>query len=67
MAVSDKKKASNKKWNEKNIRNRTISFRVEEYEALEQYCQILGLSVNSFCRQIIMKAINYQKNTDSEE
>ena len=61
MAVSEKQKQYAKKWDDKNLKRRTISFRKDEYEALEQYCNMLGLPINRFCRQVLMKAINYNK------
>lgn len=61
MAVSKAKLESNKKSMQKYWKNVGIKFRKEEYEALKEYCNTLGLPVNGFVRQVMMKAINYNK------
>lgn len=65
MAISKKKLESNKKWDKENIKRIGIAFRKDEYDALKEYCNNFGFSVNGYCRQILMKSINYSK--DSEE
>ena len=62
MALSEKKLASNKKYDQKNFKYYSIKFKKEEYEKLVQYCTENGLPINGFMRDVIMKAIDEKEN-----
>lgn len=64
MAVSESKKRANKKYDKNNYKQQQIRLKIDEYNALHEYCNILGLSINGFCRQIILKSINYKPDNE---
>lgn len=64
MAISKKKMESNKKWDKDNIKRIGIAFKTDEYKALKEYCNNFGFSINGYCRQVLMKSINYTKQED---
>lgn len=53
---TDKKKASNKKWDSHNLERLSVVFRAGELDTIRQAAQIAGSSVNGFCRETLVKA-----------
>lgn len=62
MALSESKAKSNKKFDDKTYKYCSIKFRIEEYERLKQYCKSHNISFNGFVREIVIDAINEEKN-----
>lgn len=62
MAMSESRKRANRKYDKDNYKQQNVKMRIDEYNALHEYCNMLGLPINGFCRQVLMKAINYNKD-----
>lgn len=58
MALSEKKAASNKKFDDKTYKRCTVLFRKEELEELSRYCEDNNISKNGFIRGAAMNAVN---------
>lgn len=57
MALSEKKKISNKKWTDANYKQVKLSMPNAEAEALDAYCKKHDISKAGFIRQLIKDAI----------
>jgi len=61
MTVSDAQKRAVNKWRSKNMKRIPLDVRIEEYEALKNYCDLHNLSINGFIRKLFIDAIGYNK------
>jgi len=57
MALSEKKKISNRRWNEANYKQVKLSMPNAEAEALDTYCKEKGLTKAGFIRALVKEAI----------
>lgn len=46
-----------KKYTEKNFKYQTVCFKIEEIEAINEYCEKHGIAKNTFFRETCMNAI----------
>ena len=46
-----------KKYTEKNFKYQTVCFKIEEIEAINEYCEKHGIAKNTFFRETCMSAI----------
>ena len=53
MPLSEKKKASNARWDEKNLKRLSLAIPIEEYEEMQEAIRIAGDSQNKFMRLAI--------------
>ena len=58
MALSEKKKITNKRWTDANYRQVKLSMPNAEAEALDIYCKEHNLSKAGFIRSLVRDAIN---------
>ena len=58
MALSEKKKASNEKWDAKNLKRMSLALGVDEYERLRAYLDQTGESMNGFIRRAIAEKLD---------
>ena len=50
-------KAARKRYTEKNFKYQTVCFKIEELEAIENYCKEHGIAKNTLLREAAMNAI----------
>lgn len=50
-------KQARKKYTEKNFKYQTVCFKVEEIEAINEYCKENNIAKNTFFRETCMNAI----------
>lgn len=60
---NDKKKASNKKWDDKNIKRGSYIMSIALYEEFEKYCLENDISKNKLINDCIAEKIGYTANT----
>lgn len=63
MALSDKKKASNAKWDSENLKRMSLAVPVEMHERMQSHIAQRGESMNGF----IKRAINETMQRDQEK
>lgn len=57
MALSEKKKASNAKWDSENLKRMSLAVPIELYEQMRVYTQESGESTNGFIKRAITRAL----------
>lgn len=57
MAVSEKKKASNAKWDKENIRTVACRLKKDDAEAFKEYAEKQGKTVNTLIREYVLQCI----------
>ena len=57
MAVSDKKKASNAKWDKENMKTIGCRVKKEEAEAFKKYAEDKGKTSNTLLKEYVIKTI----------
>ncbi len=57
MPVSEKKKASNAKWNSKNLSTLGCSVRKEQAAAFKAYCEVQGKTSNTVLKDYVLRCI----------
>lgn len=50
-------KEARKRYNQKNFKYQTISFKIEELEAVNDYCKENGIAKNTLLRKAVMQYI----------
>lgn len=63
---TEKKKASNLKWDKENLRNGSYKMPIKLYEQFEKYCIDNGVSKNGLINQTIAEKIGYKEESDHE-
>lgn len=53
MPLSDKKKASNAKWDSKNLKRISLAMKVENYDRMKTLLSETGQSVNGYINELI--------------
>lgn len=56
---TDKKRASNEKWDKENLRNGSYKMKIELYEAFEKYCIDNDISKNALINRAVEKYIDF--------
>lgn len=56
---TDKKRASNEKWDKENLRNGSYKMRIELFEAFEKYCIDNDISKNALISKAVEKYIEF--------
>lgn len=64
LALSEKKKASNAKWDQKNLKRISVAFTNTEYTALKNHVEKNNLKINGFIRKAVSEKI--EKETESD-
>ena len=54
---TEKKKQSNKKWDEANLRNGSYKMSIELYENFDNYCKIMNISKNKIINELVRKKL----------
>lgn len=60
---NDKKKASNKKWDDENIKRGSYIMSIALYDKFEKYCTENGISKNKLINDCIAEKIGYIAST----
>lgn len=56
---TEKKRASNEKWDKENLRNGSYKMKIELYEAFEKYCIDNDISKNALISEAVAKYIDF--------
>lgn len=64
---TEKKKISNKKWDDANLKTCTVRMRLDMYTEFEKYCIDNGISKNAMINKCIADAIGYTATTGKDQ
>ena len=56
---TDKKRASNERWDKENLRNGSYKMKIELYEQFEKYCENNNISKNALISEAVAKYIDF--------
>ena len=54
---TEKKKQSNKKWDEANLRNGSYKMPIELYENFDNYCKSMNISKNKIINELVREKL----------
>ena len=54
---TEKKKLSNKKWDEANLRNGSYKMPIELYENFDNYCKSMNISKNKIINELVREKL----------
>ena len=54
---TEKKKQSNKKWDEANLRNGSYKMPIELYENFDNYCKSMNISKNKIINELVRERL----------
>ena len=54
---TEKKKQSNKKWDDANLRNGSYKMPIELYENFDNYCKSMNISKNKIINELVMEKL----------
>ena len=54
---TEKKKQSNKKWDETNLRNGSYKMPIELYENFDNYCKSMNISKNKIINELVREKL----------
>ena len=54
---TEKKKQSNKKWDEANLRNGSYKMPIELYENFDNYCKSMNISKNKIINELVKEKL----------
>ena len=54
---TEKKKQSNKKWDEANLRNGSYKMPIELYENFDNYCKSMNISKNKIINKLVREKL----------
>ena len=54
---TEKKKQSNKKWDEANLRNGSYKMQIELYENFDNYCKSMNISKNKIINELVREKL----------
>ena len=54
---TEKKKQSNKKWDEANLRNGSYKMPIELYENFDNYCKNMNISKNKIINELVREKL----------
>ena len=54
---TEKKKQSNKKWDEANLRNGSYKMSIELYENFDNYCKSMNISKNKIINELVKEKL----------
>ena len=54
---TEKKKQSNKKWDEANLRNGSYKMPIELYENFDNYCKCMNISKNKVINELVREKL----------
>lgn len=61
MTVSEAKKRANNKWVNANYKRVNLALTKDEYAEVEEYCNLHGISKNSFFKQAAKEKLEREK------
>ena len=61
MALSEKKKASNAKWDNENLKRMSLAVPVELHERMQKHIALTGETMNGFIKRAISETMDRQK------
>lgn len=56
---TDKKRISNKRWDDANLRNGSYKMKINLYECFEKYCNDNNISKNALISEAVAKYIDF--------
>lgn len=63
---TEKKKTSNQKWDQANLKRMSLAMPIRLYEQFEKYCVDNNISKNGLINQIIAEKVGYKDIPDHE-
>ena len=64
---TEKKKQSNKKWDEANLRNGSYKMPIELYENFNNYCKSMNISKNKIINELVREKLRKDGYIDGSE
>lgn len=64
---TEKKKASNQKWDQANLKRMSLAMPIKLYEIFDKYCTDNGTSKNGMINQIIAEKVGYKEEQRKEK
>ena len=66
MALSEKKKASNAKWDSENLKRMSLAVPVEMYERMQARIEQTGETMNGFIKRSIVETLDREAPAGAE-
>ena len=64
MPITEKKRASNAKWDSKNLKRLSLALPIDDYEHMKEHINSTGETQNGFIKRAIKETIINDSNTD---
>ncbi len=67
MPLTDKKKASNAKWDAANLKRTSLAIPVDLYDRMQEHVKVTGETVNGFIKRSIDETISRDESDDRQK
>ncbi len=67
MSISEKKKASNAKWDSVNMATVGCRLRREQAEAFREYCKVQGMTSNTAFKNYVLECLKLEHGAPSQK